>query len=126
MVAAANTNMNPDAQALCNIAGVPSLALSGFEYETVAAGQTAQVIGGTGATGDYIAGILIVPAVVAAGAVTLIDNATSIVIYVGGATTALQTVAPFYVPLGIKSVSGAWKITTGANVSVIAMGNFTA
>lgn len=99
--------------------------MSGFEYETVAAGQTAQVIGATGATGDYIAGVLIVPAVVACGAVTLIDNATSITLFVGGGTSALVDAKPVYVPLGIKSVSGAWKITTGANVSVIASGNFT-
>jgi hypothetical protein len=95
------------------------------EYETVAAGQTAQVLGATGAAGDYIEGILITPAVVACGAVTLIDNATSITIFVGGGTTALIDAKPFYVPLKLTSVSGAWKITTGANVSVIASGNFT-
>lgn len=96
-----------------------------YDYETVAAGQTGQVLGPTGAVGDYIEGILVVPAVVAAGAVTLIDGATSITIYVGGATTVLVDVKPFYVKLGMKSVSGAWSITTGADVSVIAMGDFT-
>lgn len=97
----------------------------GNTYETVAAGQTAQVLGGTGAQGDYIEGLVIVPAVVAAGLVTLIDNATSIAIYVGGATTALTEVEPWYVPLRMYSRSGAWKITTGANISVIAIGRFT-
>ena len=33
---------------------------------------------------------------------------------------------PFFLPLGMKSVSGAWKITTGAAVSVIAVGDFKA
>ncbi len=95
------------------------------DYETVAASQTAQALGATGAAGDYIAGILVIPATVAGGVVTLLDNATSIPVYVGGATTALVDVKPFWIQLGIKSVSGAWKITTGANISCIAVGNFT-
>jgi hypothetical protein len=94
-------------------------------YETVAAGQTAQVLGTAGAKGDFIAGILVIPATVAGGVVTLIDGATSIPVYVGGATTALTTVAPFYIPLNIFSASGAWSITTGANISCIAMGSFS-
>ena len=101
------------------------MEVAGYRYETVAAGQTAQVLGGAGAQGDYIDGVVIVPAVVAAGAVTLIDGSTSIVLYVGGATTALTTVAPIYVPLQMYSMSGKWQITTGTNVSVIAIGNFT-
>lgn len=95
------------------------------QYETVAASQTAQVLGATGATGDYIERVVIVPATAAAGAVTLLDNATSIVLYVGGATTALTEVKPISIKLGMTSASGAWKITTGANVSVIAVGSFT-
>lgn len=97
----------------------------GIEYETVAAGQTAQVLGATGATGDYLAVLIITPAVAACGVVTLLDNATSIPIFAGGGTTALPTLAPIIVPFGIKSVSGAWKITTGASVSVVAIGQFT-
>jgi hypothetical protein len=96
----------------------------GTEYETVAASQTAQALGATGATGDYIAGVLIIPATTAPGNVLLLDNATSITIFTGG-TASVSNLIPFYVPLGIKSVSGAWKITTGSNVSAIGMGNFT-
>ena len=92
------------------------------EYETVAASQTAQALGATGATGDLIERLIIVPATTSPGLVTLLDNATSIPIMVTGGTTTLE---PIIVPLGIRSVSGAWKITTGANVSVIAVGNFT-
>lgn len=97
----------------------------GTEFETVAAGQTAQVLGATGAAGDFIAGVLVVPAVVACGVVTLLDGATSIPLFVGGGTTALADAKPFFIELGMRSVSGAWKITTGANVSVIAIGDFT-
>jgi hypothetical protein len=90
----------------------------------VAASQTAQALGATGATGDYIAGVLIIPATTSPGVVTLLDNATSIPLFVGGASS-VSNLVPFTVPLGIKSVSGAWKITTGANVSCIGIGNFT-
>ena len=96
-----------------------------YDYETVAAGQTAQVLGPTGSIGDYIEGLLIIPAIVACGAVTLLDGATSVTIFVGGGTTALADAKPFYIKLGMKSVSGAWKITTGASVSCIGIGDFT-
>jgi hypothetical protein len=95
------------------------------KYETVAASQTDQVIGPTGATGDYLAGVLIVPATTSPGAVSIKDGAGSaITIFTGGATS-VSNLVPFYVPLGIKTVSGAVKITTGSSVSAIAVGAFT-
>lgn len=105
-------------------AEVMAVADSGTEYETVAASQTAQVLGPTGAIGDVIAGILVIPATTTPGVVTLFDGATSIPLFVGGASS-VSNLTPFYVPLGLKSVVGAWKVTTGANVSVIASGDFT-
>lgn len=93
------------------------------KYTTVAAGQTAAAVG-TQATGVHLKGLLIVPAVAAAGAVTLIDGNVSITIYVGGATTALTEVKPIWVELGMNAVvttTPGWKITTGADVSVIAV-----
>jgi hypothetical protein len=36
-------------------------------YETVAASQTAQVLGGSGATGDYISHLLVIPATTSPG-----------------------------------------------------------
>jgi hypothetical protein len=94
------------------------------EYETVAASQTSQVLGPTGATGDTIAGVLIIPATTSPGNVILLDNATSITIFAGGASS-VSNLVPFFVPLRIRSVSGSWRITTGANVSCIGIGNFT-
>ena len=93
------------------------------EYETVAASQTAQVLGPTGAKGDYILGILVVPETTSPGNVLLLDNATSITVFAGGAGSVLS-LHPFFIPLGMESVSGAWKITTGANVHVIGIGRF--
>lgn len=94
------------------------------EYETVAASQTAQVLGATGATGDYISGILVVPASTSPGAIALLDGATSITVFTGGASS-VSNLVPFFIPLGMISLSGAWKITTGASVSCIGIGNFT-
>ncbi len=94
----------------------------GDQYETVAAGQTAQVLGGTGATGDYLTRLIITPSNAATGVVTILDNAISINIHPGGAATPLL---PIVVELGIKSVSGAWKVTTGAAVTVVAVGRFS-
>jgi hypothetical protein len=102
-------------------------ALTNFgagEYETVAASQTAQVLGATGAAGDFISHILVIPTTVDAGAVALLDGATSITVFAGG-TASLSNLVPFVIPLGLISVSGAWKITTGAGLSCIGAGNFT-
>jgi len=95
------------------------------EYETVAASATNQALGATGGTGDYLTGVLIVPATTSPGAVTLKDGAGSAVTLFAGGATSVSNLVPFYVPLGIKSTAGAWQITTGTNVSVIAAGNFT-
>lgn len=103
---------------------VDSAQLDGSEYETVAASQTAQVLGATGATGDYISKILVIPATTSPGAISLLDNATSITVFTGGASS-VSNLVPFVIDLGMFSVSGAWKLTTGANVSCIGIGNFT-
>ncbi len=101
---------------------------AGTDYETVAASQTAQMMGATGALGDYLAGVLIVPASTSPGAVAIKDgNGTAITIFAGGAGSVL-TLHPFFVPIGARSTAATtpgWQITTGANVSVIGMGSFT-
>jgi hypothetical protein len=94
------------------------------EYETVAASQTAQALGATGAAGDFCSGLLIIPATTSPGAVAILDNSTSTTIFTGGANS-VGSLVPFFVPIQAYSTAGAWKITTGANVSVWAVGNFT-
>jgi len=99
-----------------------SVKSGGNEYETVAASQTAQVLGATGAVGDYIEGVLCVVSTASTSQVTLLDNATSIVILPNSVGPGIGS---YYIPLGLTSVSGAWKITTAAGVAVIATGDFT-
>lgn len=104
----------------------PALPIStfvGLTYETVAASQTAQVLGTAGATGDVLHGILVIPATTSPGNVILLDNATSITVFTGGATS-VSDLKPFWIPIHAKSASGAWKLTTGAAVSCIAVGDF--
>ena len=97
--------------------------LAGMEYETVAASQTAQVLGGAGATGDYLDSLVCVVATALTSSVTIIDGSTSIVVLPAAVGAGVGTIT---IPLGLYSVTGPWKITTGAGVSVIAVGNFSA
>lgn len=102
--------------------------ISHGEYETVAASQTNQALGASGATGDYLGTVWIVPATTSPGSVVVKDGSTSpdvgITVFTGGASS-VSNLVPFPVALGIRSTSGGWSVTTGANVSVIATGNFT-
>lgn len=92
-----------------------------YAYETIAASQTAQVLGGTGATGDYLHRLIITVSTSATSTVTLLDNSTSIVL-----TAANTPIGVYSVEVNAASASGAWKITTGAGASVIAVGIFSA
>lgn len=109
-----------------NVEAIPVvLANVDSEYETVAASQTDQAMGATGAAGDYIAGILVVPATTSPGAISIKDGAGSAITVFTGGATSVSNLVPFYIPLGWVSLAGAWKVTTGTNVSVIGTGNFT-
>jgi hypothetical protein len=93
-----------------------------YQYETVAASQTAQVLGGTGAIGDYLHRIIITTNTAATATVTLLDGATSIPLHSGGGPAG----GGESIELNIASVSGAWKVTTGAGCTVIGIGIFSA
>lgn len=92
-----------------------------YPYETVAASQTAQVLGGTGATGDYLHRLIISVATAATSTVSILDGATETTI-----TAANTAIGVYSVELNMKSVSGPWKVTTGAGATVIAVGKFSA
>jgi hypothetical protein len=103
----------------------PLPIISACEYETVAASQTNQAMGTTGAAGDFLAGLLIVPATTSPGAVSIKDGTGSAITVFTGGATSVADLKPFFVAIGAKSTSGAWQITTGANVSAVGFGNFT-
>ena len=93
------------------------------DYFTVAA-ISSVVLGSSGAIGDYLAGVLVIPAGLTPGLVTLYDGATSTPIFNGGAGS-VSNLVPFYIPIGAVSKVGAWRIDTGANVHCFAMGDFS-
>lgn len=104
---------------------IDSAQLDGSEYETVAASATNQAMGATGATGDYLREILVIPATTSPGNIQIKDGAgTAITVFTGGASS-VSNLVPFTISLGLTSTAGAWQITTGANVSAIGIGNFT-
>lgn len=98
-----------------------------YQYEHVAASQSAQVLGGTGAVGDYLHRIIITVATAATAAVQIVDGT--------GAGILTHTILPnspgggigvYNVEINAVSANGAWKITTGAGSEVMAVGIFTA
>ena len=93
--------------------------------EAVAASQTAQVLGGTGAIGDFLHKVVIVPETTSPGQVLLLDGAVSFTLFVGGASSVAD-LKPIDVELNEKTTTGAWKITTGTAVHVKAIGRFSA
>jgi hypothetical protein len=109
-----------------SITGPVTIAdISAGEYEPVAALQTNQPLGPTGALNDWLDHILVVPATTSPGAIAIKDGSnTAITVFTGGASS-VSNLVPFAIPIMAKSVSGAWQITTGANVSAVGFGNFT-
>jgi hypothetical protein len=102
--------------------------MEGFtnDYETVAKSQTAQALGPNGAKGDVVQRLIIIPETTAAGTVALIDGAgdgsVSTNVFVAGTLADLR---PIVIELGIRSTKGKWYVTTGDNVHVIAVGDFS-
>jgi hypothetical protein len=92
-----------------------------FQYETVAASQTAQTLGGTGAVGDYVHRLVVTVNTAATSTVSLIDNATTVM-----TVPANTPVGIYEIEVNAISSSGAWKVTTGAGATVLAVGIFSA
>lgn len=123
-LAAASAKLPASLGKKANSASLASTSKSGGdEYETVAASQTTQTIGATGAVGDYLEGILCVVATAATAQVQIKDGSNAAITVFPNSPGA--GIGSYYIPLGLTSVQGAWQVTTGAGVSVIAMGDFT-
>ena len=97
-----------------------------YQYEHVAASSSAQVLGGTGAIGDYIHRLVCTVTTALTSTVQIVDGT--------GAGILTHTVLPaavgggigvYNIELNAVSANGAWKITTGAGVEVMAIGIFT-
>jgi hypothetical protein len=92
----------------------------GTFYETVAASQTAQVLGVTGGTGDTLMRLIVTVSISLTGTVALLDGATSYPLI-----AASTPIGVYVIEINAVSVNGPWKITTGAGATVMGIGNFT-
>ena len=95
-----------------------------YPYEHVAASQSLQVLGGTGASGDYLHRL-----------VCTVSTASTSVVQIKDGSLTTHTVLPnsvgggvgvYNIELNMVSRSGAWQVTTGAGVEVVAVGVFSA
>ena len=88
--------------------------------EAVAASQTNQVLGPTGGTGDYLHRLVVAVATAATSTVSVIDGSTTVL-----AIPANTPIGVYSIEINGVSATGSWKITTGAGVSVLAVGIFS-
>lgn len=97
--------------------------MSGLKYVTCAASTTQPL--GTGAAGDTLNSLLVVPGTTSPGAVQIKDGSgAAITVFTGGATS-VGDLRPFSVSLNAISAAGGWSVITSTNVTAVAVGQFT-
>jgi hypothetical protein len=97
-----------------------AVATYALPYEHVPVSQTAQILGTTGAVGDYLHRLVITVNTAATSTVSVLDGATSHAL-----VRANTPIGVYSIEMNTFSRNGAWSITTGVGAEVIAMGNFT-
>jgi len=95
-------------------------AFFGKTYEAVAASQTDQALGTTGAAGDVLEVLVCTVATAATSAVSIKDGSGSAIPVLAANTP----IGVYPVVIGARSTSGAWKVTTAAGVTAIGIGTF--
>jgi hypothetical protein len=128
LLGTANTSLATIATNAASTAPSP-VEMGPFTPKPIAASSTNAVLGATGAAGDYLSHIIIQPATTSPGVVTVYDGSTggtntTVYSFPGGASS-VNNLAPIIIGLPSKCVNAGWHITTGANVSVTAIGTFT-
>lgn len=102
----------------------PVKIISPGKYETVAASQSAQVLGATGAVGDVLERLICVVATTATSQVQITDGNGSAITVLPNAVAAVGTYVIECDMVAVNPTTPGWKVTTGAGVSVIAVGAF--
>lgn len=92
-------------------------------YETVAASQTDQVLGPTGAKGDYLERLIITVGTAATAATSIKDGSGSSIPILPNSPGG--GIGVYVVEVGAYSTSGTWQVTTGAGSTVVAVGKFS-
>jgi len=101
----------------------PDLKKTSWTPQTIAAGQTTVALGSAGAKGDFLARLVCTVGTAATAQVQLKDGS-------GNAYTILPNspgggIGVYTIEIGACSQLGAWQVTTGAGVTVLAVGMFT-
>lgn len=104
-----------------NPVAVQSFAPGG-ETEAVAASDTDEPLGATGAIGDYLEHVVLFVATAATAATTIKDGATTLGTFANSPGGGIGT---YVIPIRARAVGAGFSITTGAGVTVLAVGNFT-
>ena len=107
--------------ALSHLAFAEVMPLSDYEYGV---SSDTTILGATNATqGDVLNQLVIIPMQpTVVGNVWLHDGGgLSQKIFDGGAVTDMR---PILISLGMRSVSGDWSVSTGANVRILGIGRF--
>lgn len=95
-------------------------------YETVIASQTDQALGPSGDTGDRLFSLVCVVTTAATSQVQIKDGGGSAIeVLPNNVGEGIGTYTINFGSLGIRSTAGAWQVTTGAGVAVVAVGAFS-
>src|SRR5260370_41384211 len=100
--------------------------LEGDRIQEIAASQSnvPLALDGAGKIGDFLSHIAIIPQSTSPGAVTVQDGSGTTYHPFAGGASSVSDLSPRTVVFKAISRSGAWKVTTGANVIVEASGAF--
>jgi hypothetical protein len=96
----------------------------GNESVACPAGATTP-LGAAGTFGDYLDGLLVIPATTSPGAVQIQDGGSAAETVFAGGAASVGSLVPFFIPITSNSLAGGWAVITGANVTVRATGQFT-
>lgn len=109
-------------------AGVLAKHVDPNDYIAVAASTTLALGSGAAginaAKGNFLRRLIIIPGSTSPGAVSILDGATTIFTFPGGASS-VPSVVPFSIEINSYSQTGGWSVTTGAGVTALAVGIFT-
>jgi len=94
------------------------------QYSNIDASSTDEAITASGRAGDLIERIIIIPATTSPGAVTIGDGDHDHFTLFAGGASSVPDLSSITLDVGMRSMFGGWRVTTGANVSVLVIGGF--
>jgi hypothetical protein len=95
-------------------------------YETVPPSATDQVLGVGGNIGDLLLSLIFLPSATQINnTFSIKDGTTAITALANAVGGAAVSTIPYRLDIGAISVNGAWKVTTGSGMTILAIGMFT-